>query len=136
MLKSSRQTKDRRGKSGSEFNDYPPAFDLPTKPTLPRHISGLESWGHGKDSKRLLTVSTNRRCPLDAKLRAERATNLAVNILCYQLENSSQQQHWENLRRNLKHRLAAAVATKNEELVGMLEREFEQLKRDRVSMPT
>lgn len=98
------------------------------KSRLPKHISSLESYG-----RRKTTNSGQHQIPTRCPLRQNTsyptpATNLAVNILRYQLQDHvSQQRHRENLRGNLQHRLAVAQAKKNSQLVSILQEEFRQL---------
>ncbi len=98
-----------------------------TKIRLPRHISSLESPQHHR------TTNANRhpiaqKCPTNLDTYPAEATNLAVNILRYQLQDSmAQQKHLENLRNNLQHRLTVAQTNKNCQLVTMLQEESRQL---------
>ena len=94
---------------------------------LPRHISALESPTHSQKVRRRLDLDV-RQCPLMQPKNSEEASNLAVNILQYQLRDGvSQQKHLENLRSNLKHRLHVARVEANSQLVTMLQEEFRQL---------
>jgi len=93
---------------------------------LPRHISALESPSHSVQACPS-PLQAVRQCPLKQRQSAE-ATNLAVNILRFQLQDrSSQRKHLENLRSSLMRRLQAAQSAKNSQLVTMLEEEFRQL---------
>jgi len=97
------------------------------KPSRPRHISVLESPTHSRKVCQSLFYPV-RQCPLNQQGKSAEATNLAVNILRYQLQDSiSQNQHLNNLRSNLQHRLEVAQAEKNERLITMLREEFQQL---------
>lgn len=97
------------------------------KNRLPRHMSVMESPTHSRKVHQSL-FQTVRQCPLKQENRSTEATNLAVNILLYQLQdNISQSQHLNNLRSSLQHRLKVAQAAQNERLIAMLREEFKQL---------
>lgn len=97
------------------------------KQKLPRHIAALESPAHKINSNR---QQATRQYSLSSDRRAIQATNLAVNILRYQLEYDSRQKHLKNLYCSLKHRLAVAQRVNNEKLIRMLEQELEQIEED------
>jgi len=90
----------------------------------PRHLNSIESPAHSR--KNISSPFQIRQCPLKQEREAA-ATNLAVNILQYQLQDRVSQQHFKNLRSNLQYRLQVAIAAKNEPLITMLQQEFEQL---------
>ena len=127
----SNQSNNYQDKYNSKFVDRFAVSDA-AKPKLPRHISTLESLGHAKANNSQLKV--NNKCSLSSDTEVEKALDLAVNILRYQLEDSSRQKHLSNLHRNLQNRLAVAIATKNEELVELLQQEFQQLEDDRITI--
>lgn len=100
---------------------------LAPKARKPRHMSVLESPNRRQQARQGL-FSTVRQCPLKQQDKSAEATNLAVNILRYQLgDSTSQDRHLNNLRSNLQHRLKVARAENNEQLVTMLWDEFRQL---------
>lgn len=93
---------------------------------LPRHISCWETKSHRnlEESNKIKRVS--KTCSLNA--RKSQATNLAVNILKYQLRDRfSRQKHWKNIQDNLEHRLKKAQANGDDRLVSILQAEFRQL---------
>ncbi len=93
---------------------------------LPRHISFWESKSYHSisNSNKIEQVSKTDSLAVDP---AE-ATNLAVNILRYQLgDRASKQKHLENVYGNLEHRLEVARINKNQQLVNILREEFKQL---------
>lgn len=94
---------------------------------LPRHISSLESPQHHRTTNGSMHQIA-QKCPTNQDAYPAEATNLAVNILRYQLQDSmAQQKHLENLRNNLQHRLTVAQTNKNCQLVTMLQEESKQL---------
>ncbi|NJK55095.1 MAG: hypothetical protein HC939_03510 [Pleurocapsa sp. SU_5_0] len=126
MLNLSRSTNYRDAPNYLELEDnlisHPSA-----KISLPRHISSLESPQHNRTTNaRMHQIA--QKCPTNPDAYPAAATNLAVNILRYQLQDSmAQQKHLENLRNNLQHRLAIAQTNKNCQLVTMLQEESRQL---------
>jgi hypothetical protein len=115
-------------------NCYPDSYpaeligtEISTRPIkLPRHISSWGSKSHRNisNSNKIEQVSKTYRLAADPS----EATNLAVNILRYQLsDHASKQKHLENVYGNLEHRLEVAQANKNQQLVNMLREEFKQL---------
>jgi hypothetical protein len=118
-------------------NCYPDSYpaeligtEISTRPIkLPRHISSISSWGSKlhrniSNSNKIEQVSKTYRLAADPS----EATNLAVNILRYQLsDRASKQKHLENVYGNLEHRLEVAQANKNQQLVNILREEFKQL---------
>jgi hypothetical protein len=126
MLNLSRSTNYRDAPNYIELKDnlisHPSA-----KVRLPRHISSLESPQHNRTTN----VSRHpiaRKCLTNPDTYPAEATNLAVNILRYQLQDSmAKQKHLENLRNNLQHRLTIAQTNKNCQLVTMLQEESRQL---------
>ena len=95
--------------------------NLQKKLQLPHHISSLESrsYNRSNSSKRQILA-----CPLSQ----ESPTNVAWDILKYQLsDRPSQQKHLANLQSNLEHRLSVARVQGNERLVQILQEESRQL---------
>lgn len=94
---------------------------------LPRHIAALESYQHNRQVRSSLPLAEQKR-PAHRDTCTAEATNLAVNILCYQLKDTvAQQKHLENVRNNLQHRLAVAQTKQNQQLITMLQEESRQL---------
>lgn len=126
MLNLSRRSHSRSFPDNCEAIDRP-VFATSAKPRLPRHISAWETSGRNQAIASSLYQAPNK-CPLDHNLKSAQATNLAVNILRYQLQDHvAQQKHWENLRCNLQHRLEVARSTNNTQLLTILQAEFRQL---------
>ncbi|MBE9047118.1 hypothetical protein IQ255_22415 [Pleurocapsales cyanobacterium LEGE 10410] len=110
---------------------------------LPRHISPQEIKSHrgeqypswNKNSSSLPTfnqlkddMSKRAMMSTSHSLRRAKATNLALDILKYQLsDRQSRQKHLENTHRNLERRLQVAKARGNDWLVQILQEEFKQL---------
>ena len=102
--------------------------NIQANPKLPRHISGLSSTKHRKIGKQEQASQMPTICSINLDADPAETINLAVNILKYQLnDRASKQKHVENVRRNLQHRLQAAQASENRELVSILQEEFRQL---------
>ena len=98
------------------------------KPKLPRHISCLETTSYSQSARSNAAVHQPLKCPLNRDPSQREATNLAVNILKYQLKDyAAQQKHLANLLHNLKYRLQVANAKGNRELVDLLQKEFTEL---------
>ncbi|MEL6495008.1 MAG: hypothetical protein AAFQ41_07770 [Cyanobacteria bacterium J06623_7] len=92
---------------------------------LPRHISALETTPHRPNSRPHLTASLRQS---SSRVTEAEASNLAVNILTYQLKDrEAQQQHLANLHSNLQHRFEVAKAAQNTQLMALLQEEFRQL---------
>lgn len=95
---------------------------------LPRHISCLESKNYRQSGNLNQAIQIRTSCSTDLAGDKTEEINLAVNILKYQLNDRvSKEKHLENVRRNLQHRLEVAKATKNCQLVTILQEEFRQL---------
>lgn len=125
MLNLSRSANYRDAPGDRELSDRL-IVDPSAKTRLPRHISCLESSQHNRTIKALHQDS--QTCSANRNTYSAKATNLAVNILRYQLQDTlAQQKHQENLHNNLQHRLKVAQIMKNYQLVTMLQEEFKQL---------
>jgi hypothetical protein len=126
MLNLSRSLNYRDDLGDSELSDRS-RLDNAAKIRLPRHISSLESSQHHQRAnasrQQIPQIYSANRNTYSAE-----ATNLAVNILRYQLQDTfAQQKHIENLQNSLQHRLKVAQAKENYQLVTMLQEEFRQL---------
>lgn len=126
MLNLSRSTKDRDAANYIELKD-----NLISNPSakirLPRHISSLESPQHNRIAN-ASKYPIAQKCQTNPDGYPAEATNLALNILRYQLQDSmAQQKHLENLRSNLQHRLTVAQTNKNCQLITMLQQESRHL---------
>jgi hypothetical protein len=125
MLNLSRSPNYREDLGDSELSDRSRLNDA-AKIRLPRHISSLESsqrHQRAKASRQQISQTHANRNTYSAE-----ATNLAVNILRYQLQDTfAQQKHLENWQNSLQHRLKVAQAKENYQLVTMLQEEFRQL---------
>lgn len=95
---------------------------------LPRHMFVPETKSHrGRHNLGKIDRLPPRICHIEPA--GKKNTNLAVNILKYQLsDRASQQKHLENLRRNLEHRLQVAKSQGNSQLLNLLQEEYRQLK--------
>jgi hypothetical protein len=110
-----------------ELSDRHISSALSAKPRLPRHISSLESFSHNQAISFSLRQAP-QRCPLQQDTHPEEATNLAVNILRFQLQDSVfTEKYLANVRQNLQHRLEVAQAQENRQLATMLLEEFREL---------
>jgi hypothetical protein len=126
MLNLSRSPNYRDAPGDSELSDRS-NLDDSAKIRLPRHISSLESCQHHQRAnasrQQISQTDFGKRNTYSAE-----ATNLAVNILRYQLQDAfAQQKHLENWQNSLQHRLKVAQAKENHQLVTMLQEEFRQL---------
>lgn len=94
---------------------------------LPRHISAPSSQSRQEKSRwDTLRHTTPKVCQIDTE--ESKKTNLALDILKYQLKDStSQVKHLENIRTNLERRLKVAKSQGNKRLVGILQDEYKQL---------
>ncbi len=102
--------------------------ELKSKFKLPRHISCLETNTYSRSERSNSAVHQPLKCSLNQDLSRREATNLAVDILKYQLKDyTAQQKHLENLLNNLRYRLQVANAKGNRELVNLLQKEFTEL---------
>jgi hypothetical protein len=126
MFNLSRSLNYRDDFSKRELSDRS-SLDDSAKIRLPRHISSLESYQHHHRAntsrqQNSLTYSGNQNT------YSAEATDLAVNILRYQLQDTFvQQKHLENWENSLQHRLQVARAKENHQLVTMLQEELRQL---------
>ena len=92
---------------------------------LPRHISSWETKSHRDLVKPGKVKQPSKTCQLNDRTQA---TNLAVNILRYQLQDRHlKQKHFQDIQDNLEHRLKIAHAAGNSQLVNILQAEFKQL---------
>lgn len=90
----------------------------------PRHISCLESKNHRQIGDQSKTSQLRTTCPTNLANEQPETSNIAVNILKYQLSDRiAQQKHVENVRRNLQHRLEVAQEQENQRLVNILQEE-------------
>jgi hypothetical protein len=97
------------------------------KPRLPRHISSLESPSHSRVMKARLHQAPEK-CPLNQNTSPVVASNQAVNMLRYQLQDTAfAEKYLENVRRNLQYRLEVAQVEEKCQLVTMLQEEVRQL---------
>ncbi len=95
---------------------------------LPRHISCLESKNYRQSGHLNQAIQLRTSCLTNLAVHKAEEMNLAVNILKYQLnDHASKQKHLENVRCKLQYRLEVAKATKNSQLVSILQEEFRQL---------
>ncbi|MEN9871765.1 MAG: hypothetical protein RLZZ171_2757 [Cyanobacteriota bacterium] len=125
MLNLSRSPNYRDAPGDSELSDRL-IVDPSAKIRLPRHISCLESSQHNRTTNALHQGS--QKYSANRNTYSAEATNLAVNILRYQLQDTlAQQKHIENLQNSLQHRLKVAQEKENYQLVTMLQEEFRQL---------
>ncbi len=96
--------------------------------SYPRHISQWETKSHRNINS---VVSQGGYTPKVCQIstyQTQTTTNLALNILKYQLsDRQAKQKHLENIRRNLERRLQVAKAQGNNQLVNILQEEFRQL---------
>ena len=100
--------------------------EISTRVKLPRHISCWETESHHNLKKPNRIKQLSQTCRLNA--RQSEATNLAVNMIKYQLKDRLlRQKHFQNVQYNLQHRLEVAQATGNSQLVSILQEEFKQL---------
>jgi hypothetical protein len=95
---------------------------------FPRHIAQFESPSHrGLKNSIPKTGMLPKICHL-TPAKADGETNLAVNILRYQLsDRAAQQNHLESVRSSLEKRLQRAKAKGDRQLISLLEDEFKQL---------
>jgi hypothetical protein len=95
----------------------------------PRHIVQVESPSHRGIKN---TVNRIAVLPKSCNLKPAQGTpevNGAVSILQYQLsDRASRQNHLDNMRRSLQRRLHAAEASGDQQLLDLLNDEFNQLK--------
>jgi len=126
MLNLSRYSNYQDDRWDDKLGDRPLSAQL-AKPRLPRHISSLESFSHNQAISFSLCQAP-RKCPLPQNTHPEEATNLAVNILRSQLQDSVfTEKYLANVRHNLQHRLEVAQFEKNYHLATMLLEEFREL---------
>ena len=123
MLNLSRHSNNQDNFSDSELKDF--GYQM-AKRQLPRHISSLESRKRHQAAYPNLLATPSSGNKNKAKQIEE--SNLAVNILTYQLkDNAAKQKHLANLRSNLQHRFEVAKAAQDSQLMTMLQQEFKQL---------
>jgi hypothetical protein len=100
---------------------------LSEKPRLPRHISSLESPNRTRAAKARLHQAP-KKCPLNQNASPAEASNQAVDMLRYQLQDTVfAEKYLANVRRNLQYRLEVAQVEENCQLVTMLQEEVRQL---------
>lgn len=100
---------------------------LSEKPRFPRHISFREAPSRSKAIKARLHQPP-KNCPLNQKTSPVAASNQAVDMLQYQLQDTVfAAKYLENVRRNLQYRLEVAKVEENCQLVNMLQEEVRQL---------
>lgn len=100
---------------------------LSEKPRLPRHISSLESSSRTRAVKARLHQAP-KKCPLNQNASPVEASNQAVDMLRYQLQDTVfAEKYLANVRRNLQYRLQIAQVEENCQLVTMLQEEVRQL---------
>jgi hypothetical protein len=94
----------------------------------PRHTTFLESQSHrGFKNYHLEERTQPKVCHINSFVDRQEI-NLAVDILKYQMSDRlTQQNHFNNVRRNLKKRFESAKASNNKTLISLLEKEFQQL---------
>jgi molecular chaperone GrpE (heat shock protein) len=94
----------------------------------PRHTNFLESQSHrGFKNHHLEERTQPKVCQINSFIE-QQEISLAVDILKYQMSDQlTQQNHFNNVRRNLEKRLQSAKANNNETLIDLLEKEFQQL---------
>jgi hypothetical protein len=94
----------------------------------PRHTNFLESQFHrGFKNYHLEKRIQPKVCQINSFVE-QQEINLAVDILKYQMSDRlTQQNHFNNVRRNLEKRLQSAKASNNKTLIDLLEKEFQQL---------
>lgn len=94
----------------------------------PRHICQLESpshRGYGNGIKNVYSLPTSCTLKTDSQTQAG---NMAVEILKYQLsDRATKQAHLKSVRRNLERRLKVAKSKGNEQLVNLLQQEYQEL---------
>lgn len=99
-------------------------------PSYPRHMASVSIRSH--QTGRHITNS-NRLLPNTCHLvksqpKVEKETNIALEVLKYQLnDQKAKQTHFNNVRRSLEQRLQAAKISGNYHLVALLQKEFQQL---------
>ena len=92
---------------------------------LPRHISVPQTQSHRERDLRTID-HVPRVCRIDSN--NQNGTNLAVDILKYQLsDRASQEKHLENVCSNLQRRLLVAESQGNNQLIDILQDEYNQL---------
>jgi len=96
----------------------------------PRHMSVPSVQSHRNSQ---LMVERNRTLPKTCQLTKSQAENqvnacIALNILCYQLnDHQAKQTHLANVRGSLERRLQAAKVSGNDHLLALLQQEWQQI---------
>ena len=96
----------------------------------PRHMSVPSVQSHRSSQFR---VERNRTLPKTCQLIKSQTENqanacIALNILCYQLnDRQAKQTHLANVRRSLERRLQAAKVSGNNRLLALLQQEWQQI---------
>ena len=118
-------TKSRKRRYSSEIIETE-AYDWQSASHLPRHICVPETRSHRDRHNPSRINYAPRACQLEAE--GQEQVNLAVNILKYQLgDNTFRQKHSENILHNLKYRLQIAKSQGNNQLLDILQDEYQQL---------